>query len=65
MIRRLHTLITRIQRLFAPKGRGADRSRLMGMYLDGANQPTGAGMRGATGPERQNGKFSQRRKRAD
>jgi hypothetical protein len=65
MIRRLHTLIAWIRGLFGPKHKGADRSRLMGMYLDGANRPTGAGNKGATGPERQNGKFAQKRKRAD
>jgi hypothetical protein len=65
MIRRLHTLIAWIQGLFAPKQRRGGQSRLMGMYLDGANRPTGAGNKGATGPERQNGKFSQKRKRAD
>jgi hypothetical protein len=65
MIRRLHTLITRIQGLFGPKQRRGGQSRLMGMYLDGANRPTGAGMRGATSLERQDGKFAQKRGRAD
>jgi len=43
MIRRLHTLIARIQRLFAPKHKGADRSRLTAMYLDQTNRPSGDG----------------------
>jgi hypothetical protein len=65
MIRRLHTLIARIEGLIGPKRRGAERSRLMGMYLDQANRPTGAGMRGVTSQERQDGKFAQNRGRAD
>jgi hypothetical protein len=65
MIRRLHTLIARIQRLFAPKHKGADRSRLTAMYLDQTNRPSGAGMRGATNQGRQDGKFAQKRGRAD
>ena len=64
MIRRLHTLIAGIGRLFGPKPRGTDRSRLMGMYLDRANQPSGAGVRGGASHERQNGKFAQTRRRA-
>ena len=65
MIRLLHTLIARIQKMFGPKHRGADRSRLTAMYLDQANRPSGAEKRGDTGSERQNGKFSQKRKRVD
>ena len=64
MIRRLHTLIARIERLFGPKHQGADRSRLMGMYLDQANRPISGGMRGVARQERQDGKFSQNRRRA-
>ncbi len=37
----------------------ADRPRLMGIYLNHANRPTGAGKRDAALRERQNGKFAQ------
>ena len=64
MIRRLHTLMVRIERLFGPKYRGTDRPRLMGMYLDQTNRPSSAGTQGAARQERQDGKFSQNRRRA-
>jgi hypothetical protein len=65
MIRHLYTLLAGIQALFASKHRGTDRSRLMGMYLDQANRTTGDGKRGAKSQERQDGKFAQKRGRAD
>ena len=64
MIHRLRTPIARIERLFGPKPRDADRSRLMGMYLDQTNQPISAGMLGVVRQERQDGKFAQNRQRA-
>ena len=64
MIRFLHILIAQFERLFGPKPRGADQSRLMGMYLDQANRPITAGMLGVVRQERQDGKFAQNRRRA-
>ncbi len=40
-----------------------DRSRLVGMYLDQANQHTGAGTRARTCREREDGRFAQIRQR--
>ena len=62
-MRRLNILIVRIVKLFGSKPRGADRSKLMGMYLDQANRPISAGMRGTARQERQDGKFAQNRRR--
>ncbi len=62
MIRRWGNFISRIGRLFRPKQEGANRSRLMGMYLDQANRASGSGLRGATSRERQDGKFAQNRR---
>jgi hypothetical protein len=64
MIRFLHILVAQFERLFGPKPRGADRSRLMGMYLDQTNRPAAAGMLGAASQEREDGKFALNRRRA-
>jgi hypothetical protein len=63
MIYWLRTLFDRLAGLLKPPPAKADRSRLMGMYLDHANQPTGPGTRGASARERQDGKFAQNRRR--
>ena len=63
MIRRWGNFISCIGRLLRPKPDRADRSRLMGMYLDQANRPRGARVRSATSKERQDGKFAQIRGR--
>lgn len=59
----LRTILTRISNLFASPQPSADRRRLMGMYLSGANQPATAGLRGAPTRERHDGKYAQTRKR--
>jgi len=45
-----------------PQGK-VDRSRLVGMYLSRANQPPVSGARGSGTQQRQDGKFSQNRRR--
>ena len=61
----LRIILERVGRMLKPPQTKADQSRLMAMYLSGANQPTGAGMRGVANQECQDGKFAQnRRKRA-
>jgi hypothetical protein len=51
------------RRLFTPPQAPADRSRLVGMYLSQANKPLGSSVRGSDIRERQEGKFSQNRRR--
>ena len=51
------------RRFFRPPQPTADRSRLVGMYLSQANQPPDSGARGSEIRERQEGKFSQNRRR--
>jgi hypothetical protein len=63
MIWWLRNSIAGIERLVKPKRDTLDKSRLMGMYLDQANRATGAALRGAASPERQDGKFAQNRRR--
>ena len=64
MARWLRTILDQIERLFRPPRATVDRSRLVGMYLSQANQPPDPGARGVPTRERQNGKFSQNRRRA-
>ncbi len=59
MIRRWGNFISRIEKLFRPSPDRADRSRLMGIYLDQANRPTCTGMRGIASQERPDGRFVQ------
>ena len=49
--------------LFQPRQPTVDRSRLMGMYLSQANQPLDSSGRGSDTRARQEGKFSQNRRR--
>jgi len=63
MIRRLHNLLARVGSLFGHNHEGTDECNLMGLYLDQANRPAGAGMRGAANRERRDGKFAQSRRR--
>ncbi len=63
MNQRLQKLFARVGSLFGRKGQG-DRPRLMGIYLDGANRPSGAAVREAGNRERQDGKFAQIRRRS-
>jgi hypothetical protein len=51
-------------RLFKPPQATVDRSQLMGMYLTQANRPLDLTGRGSGTRERQEGKFSQNRRRA-
>ena len=55
----------RIQRLLKPPAAAVDRSRLMGMYLTQANKPAHTRVRVPVQEvrQRQNGKFSQIRRR--
>jgi hypothetical protein len=51
------------RRLFKPRRATADRSALVGMYLSNANRPSESSARGSETRERQEGKFSQKRRR--
>jgi hypothetical protein len=51
------------RRMFKPPQASVDRSRLVGMYLSQANRPLGSSVRGSEVRERQDGKFSQNRRR--
>ena len=51
------------RRLFKPRRATADRSALVGMYLSNANRPMDSSARGLETRERQEGKFSQNRRR--
>ena len=50
-------------RLFKPPPPKTDRSALVGMYLSNANRPLDSSARGLDTRERQEGKFSQNRRR--
>ena len=50
-------------RLFKPRQPKANRSTLVGMYLSQANRPSDSSPRGVGTRERQEGKFSQNRRR--
>jgi hypothetical protein len=50
-------------RLFKPRPPKADRSTLVGMYLTGANRPVDTHARDLGTRQRQEGKFSQNRRR--
>ena len=49
--------------LFKPRREATDRSALVGMYLSNANRPSESSARGSDTRERQEGKFSQKRRR--
>ena len=51
------------RRLFKPPQAKTDRSTLVGMYLSNANRPSDTSARGSSTRERQEGKFSQNRRR--
>jgi hypothetical protein len=59
----LRLMLSGWNRLFKPPQATADRSRLVGMYLSQANKPLDSGARGSETRERQEGKFSQKRRR--
>ncbi len=64
----LYTVARRIQRLLKPAPVSAvDRSQLMGMYLNQANRPAHARVKVPVQEvrQRQNGKFSQIRRRGN
>ena len=63
MISWLRTILGQIARWFRPPQATVDRSRLVGMYLSQANQAQDLSARGAPTRERQDGKFSQNRRR--
>jgi len=52
-----------LKRWFKPPQATVDRSRLVGMYLSQANKPLDFSTRGSETRERQEGKFSQNRRR--
>ncbi len=64
MRRWFHMFISRVEAFLSPKPGGTDRSQLVGMYLEHANRDAGGGQRGAANRQRQNGKFSQNRRRS-
>ena len=59
----LRTITSIWQRLFKPRQGKVDRSTLVGMYLSQANNPFESNVRGSGTRERQEGKFSQNRRR--
>jgi len=59
----LRMILSGWRRLSKPPQVTADRSRLVGMYLSQANKPLDSGGRGSETRERQEGKFSQNRRR--
>jgi hypothetical protein len=63
MIRWLSRLFGQIAQAFRAPQATVDRSRLVGMYLTQANQPPEPGAHGTPTRERQEGKYSQRRRR--
>ena len=59
----ISVIVSGWRRLFKPPQATVDRSRLVGMYLSQANKPLDSGARGSEVRERQEGKFSQNRRR--
>ena len=59
----IRMIVSGWRRLFKPRQAKADRSTLVGMYLSNANRPLGSSVRGSETRERQEGKFSQNRRR--
>ena len=63
MMHWLRMILSGWKRLFKSPQATADRSRLVGIYLSQANKPLDSSGRGAGISERQEGKFSQKRRR--
>jgi hypothetical protein len=63
MTRLLRMILDGWRRLFKQPQPSVNRSQLVGMYLSQANKPLDSGMRGSGTRERQEGKFSQNRRR--
>jgi hypothetical protein len=59
----IRMIVSGWKRLFKPRPAKTDRSMLVGMYLSNANRPVGSSARGSETRERQEGKFSQNRRR--
>lgn len=59
----IRMIVSGWRRLFKPRQATADRSTLVGMYLSNANRPSDSSPRGLDTRERQEGKFSQNRRR--
>jgi hypothetical protein len=59
----IRMIVSGWRRLFKPRQTTADRSTLVGMYLSHANRPLDSSARGSETRERQEGKFSQNRRR--
>ena len=59
----IRMIVSGWRRLFKPPQATVDRSRLVGMYLSQANKPLDSDGRGSDTRERQEGKFSQNRRR--
>ena len=63
MTRLLRMILGGWERLFKTPKPTVNRSQLMGMYLSQGNKPPDSGTRGSGTRERQEGKFSQNRRR--
>ena len=59
----IRMIISGWRRLFKPRRATADRSALVGMYLSHTNRSSESSLRGSGTRERQEGKFSQNRRR--
>ena len=59
----IRMIVSGWKRLFKPSQATVDRSRLVGIYLSQANKPLDSSGRGSDTRERQEGKFSQKRRR--
>ena len=59
----IRIIVSGWKRLFKPPQATVDRSRLVGIYLSQANKPLDSSGRGSDTRERQEGKFSQNRRR--
>jgi hypothetical protein len=59
----IRMIVSGLSRLFKPRQMPTDRSALVGMYLLNANRPSDTSLRGSGTRERQEGKFSQNRRR--
>ena len=63
MINWIRIIVSGWTGFFKPRRTPTDRSALVGMYLSNANRLSDASLRGAGTRERQEGKFSQNRRR--
>jgi hypothetical protein len=59
----IRLIVNAWRRLFKPPPAATDRSALVGMYLSNTNRPSDTSLRGSDTRARQEGKFSQQRRR--